>query len=315
MKIQYVEGGFKKQTLEIIEKANIILEDWHSDGYKVTLRQLYYEFISKDWFPESWIDEAYNLRKGLALDTKNTDKNYSRLGSIVNDGRLKGLIDWDHMQDRMRSLKQNSHWGTPSDIIESCVNSFRIDKWAGQEFRPEVWIEKDALVGVIEGVCKDNDVPYFVCRGYTSQSAMWEAGQRLHQHTEDGYTPIIFHLGDHDPSGIDMSRDIRDRLEMFMGGTEFNRLALNWDQVQQYSPPPNPAKVTDSRAKAYIAEFGAKSWELDALGRNVMREMIQDALIAIRNDDLWKEKVEEEREHIRLLKAVSAEWGTIIEDL
>jgi len=95
---------------------------------------------------------------------------------------------------------------------------------------------------------------------------------RLLTQVRAGKQIYIIHLGDHDPSGLDMSRDIRERIDMFMSrhpgkalNFELNRIALNMDQVRQYSPPPNPAKITDSRASKYIKEFGNESWELDAL--------------------------------------------------
>ena len=76
-----------------------------------------------------------------------------------------------------------------------------------------MWIEKEALIGVIEGVCTELQVPYFACKGYTSQSEMWEAAQRLKRHEKAGKNTVIIHLGDHDPSGLDMTRDIQERLE------------------------------------------------------------------------------------------------------
>ena len=164
------------------------------------------------------------------------------------DGRLAGLIDWNRIVDRTRNLEGNSHWGNPGEIMRSAAHSFRLDKWANQPYRVECWIEKDALRGVIAGVCNELDIPHFSCRGYTSISEMWVAARRLQHWIARGQTPVILHLGDHDPSGVDMTRDIFDRLQTFMGGAEVKRLALNWDQVEMYNPPPNPAKLTDSRA-------------------------------------------------------------------
>ena len=110
--------------------------------------------------------------------------------------------------DRTRELRTLSHWDDPSSIVEACSKQFNLDLWDKQPFRPEVWIEKDALVGVFERVCRELDVPLFSCRGYTSQSEMWVAGQRMLQYKRNKQTPVIFHFGDHDPSGKDMSRDI-----------------------------------------------------------------------------------------------------------
>jgi hypothetical protein len=185
----------------------------------------------------------------------------------------------------------NSHWSTPNDIIRDAALQFAMDKWEGQKYRPEVWVEKEALAGIVAKVCRKLDVPYLSCRGYTSQSEMWASGQRLSNHAAEGAIPIIIHLGDHDPSGIDMTRDIEDRLDMFLGYDGFsldvNRIALNMDQVQQYKPPPNPAKVTDSRFKVYMRKFGVSSWELDALDPEVLAKLIEDAVLSYCDVDLW----------------------------
>lgn len=149
----YVEKRFNPATLDVIARANEIIAEYAEQGFALTLRQLYYQFVAR-----------------ALLRNKQTE--YKRLGSIVNDARLAGLIDWDHIQDRTRNLLSNSHWTDPAEIIDSAARSFEVDKWTGQEWRPEVWIEKDALLGVIEGVCVELDVPFFSCRGYTSQSEM-----------------------------------------------------------------------------------------------------------------------------------------------
>lgn len=196
--ICYVEKNFQPATMQVIEQANIIINEYEAQGFSLTLRQLYYQFVSRDLI-------------------RNSQREYKRLGSIVNDGRLAGLIDWDAIEDRTRNLMSLAHWDTPASIVQSISRQFRIDRWEGQPFRPEVWIEKDALVGVIEGVCNRNDVPFFSCRGYTSQSELWGAAQRLGSYAAAGQQPVIIHLGDHDPSGIDMTRDIEDRLNLFMG--------------------------------------------------------------------------------------------------
>jgi hypothetical protein len=229
-KIKYEEFKFRPPTLALIETANRIITEYQRQGFDLTLRQLYYQFVSRGVIP-------------------NTQRSYKNLGSIVNDARLAGLIDWDSIVDRTRELRTVPHWNDPSDIVDACAKQFNVDRWAQQKYRPEVWIEKDALVGVFERFCQELDVPLFSCRGYTSQSEMWGAAQRMVGHRRQKQIPVVFHFGDHDPSGRDMSRDIVDRIELFTGKSlKFERLALNMDQVKQYGPPPNPAKITDSRA-------------------------------------------------------------------
>lgn len=278
-KIAYKEMKFAPKTLAIIAKANEIIDEYARQGFDLTLRQLYYQFVARDLLA-------------------NKQKEYKRLGSIINDARLAGLIDWNAITDRTRNLRSLGHWDSPEHIIDSCVHSYRIDKWARQTYRPEVWVEKDALVGVLEVVCTELDVPFFSCRGYTSQSEMWSAAQRLKQHKKAKQKPFIFHLGDHDPSGLDMSRDIQERLEMFMGEIRFERIALNMDQVEEYEPPPNPAKETDIRFEGYFREYGEESWELDALDPATITKLIREKIEEIRNYAEWVEACEDE-EHER----------------
>lgn len=282
MKIKYIDKNFANSSLTIIDQANSIIEEYLEQGFKLTLRQLYYQFVSRDLIP-------------------NKQSEYKRLGSIINDGRLAGLIDWDSIEDRTRNLQKLPHWSSPAEIVDLCINQYRIDKWNNQEYRPEVWIEKDALLGIIENICNQHEVPFFSCRGFTSQSEMWSAGRRFGKCDQ---TPIIIHLGDHDPSGIDMTRDVNDRLELFMGGMRVNRIALNMDQIELYDPPPNFAKVTDSRSPTYIKNFGEESWELDALEPSVLVNLIDQTITSLKDPDLWQEKIEEEQEHIDRLKKI-----------
>lgn len=296
-KICYVERRFSSESLKMIQKANEIIAEYEGQGFALTLRQLYYQFVARDIIP-------------------NNIKSYKNLGSVVNDGRLAGLIDWHHIQDRTRHLEKNVHFQDPGAAIKSVSSWYNIDMWARQKYRPEVWIEKDALIGVIEDICERLDVPYFSCRGYTSQSEMWVGGQRIGQWVKrEKQTPIIFHFGDHDPSGKDMTRDIVDRLEMFMGGVELKRLALNMDQIEKYNPPPNPAKTTDSRAAAYIAEFGNDSWELDALEPKVITRLIEKSVRALMDKKVWEEDEERLKTEKSLLQAAASDWDRIAEDL
>jgi len=145
---------------------------------------------------------------------------------------------------------------------------------------------------------------------------MWSAAMRLKKYRQNAQIPLVLHLGDHDPSGKDMTRDITDRLTEFSGDDiEVKRLALNMNQVEQYNPPPNPAKITDSRAEGYIAEFGEESWELDALEPAVIAQLIRDAVLEVRDEDDWEKAVAEEAKQKEQLAKVSAKWNTIIEEL
>ena len=97
-------------------------------------------------------------------------------------------MDWSAIEDRTRNLESWRTFGTPQEAIVDAAETYRRDLWRDQAYRPEVWIEKEALVGVIEGVCNELNVPYFACRGYVSQSEQYRAGKRALRHENGGQT-------------------------------------------------------------------------------------------------------------------------------
>lgn len=289
MKECYKEINFRRESLRLIERVNRIIEEYQAKGYSLTLRQVYYQLVASDVIP-------------------NNERSYKNLGNLISDGRMGGLIDWDAIEDRTRNLRQNSHWSSPGSIIRSAAYSFAYDKWSDQEYQVEVWVEKDALVGVVGQVCGRLDVPFFSCRGYVSQSEMWTAAKRL---IEKRNKKVIIHLGDHDPSGKDMSRDIVDRLNGFGVYPEFRRIALNMDQIEHYAPPPNPTKLTDSRATGYISEFGHECWELDALKPEVIDQLIHDTVMEYCDMDKLNRQKKLENQARKTLNNVAAHWPEI----
>jgi hypothetical protein len=330
-KILYQAWNPGVSALETVDQAEEICTDYAAQGYDLTLRQLYYQFVSRALIP-------------------NTMQSYKRLGDIINKARLAGLLDWDSIVDRTRNLRSNSHWRTPADIIRSAAQSFAIDKWSNQDARVEVWVEKEALAGIVSQVAERHDCAWFSCRGYVSQSEVWAAAQRHLRYIENGQRVVVVHLGDHDPSGIDMTRDITDRLEMFVytdwaadrmdeeynaddltrweikehvcehlgsdvcdghDPIEIRRIALNMGQVLTYNPPPNPAKLTDSRASDYIARYGPDSWELDALDPATLDALIETAITREMDPDRYTERRGVEDGHRAVLTAASRRWSEV----
>jgi hypothetical protein len=298
-RIKYQNIKLRADSLKLVGQCNTIIKEYQAQGFVLTLRQLYYQLVSRDIIA-------------------NKQSEYKRVGAILNDARLAGLIDWKAMEDRTRNVASVAHWASPQDIITQVARQYHIDKWDDQPTRPEVWIEKDALTGVIEGVCSELDISYFSCRGYTSQSEMWEAAQRFIGYAKHGQTTRIIHLGDHDPSGQDMSRDIEERISGFMthhgygGFFDFTRVALNMDQIEQYKPPPNPAKSSDTRFEGYRAEYGDESWELDALAPSVFTQLIRNEVMTVRDEELWAVQVEREEKERELLLTTSIRWENVV---
>lgn len=293
--IRYQDKNFHKRSLNIIAVANKIIDEYTAQGYILTLRQLYYQFVARGFL-------------------ENSLKSYNNLGNVISDGRLAGLIDWEAIEDRTRNLSKLGTWDSPAEILEQDSKVFKYDFWEKQPVYIEVWVEKEALVGVIERSAYKWRCPYFACRGYTSQSEAWNAGQRF---IGKAKLVKVIHLGDHDPSGIDMTRDNDERLKMFTTKSELDyeyvdleiiRVALNMPQVQQYNPPPNPAKITDTRFADYQRKFGDESWELDALDPRVIDELISNEITQYIDFDIWEEDKEREKKAKKRLSELAANW-------
>ena len=289
MREQFIEKNFRKESIALIQTINEIIVEYENQGYELTLRQVYYQLVARTYI-------------------ENNERSYKNVGALINDARLAGLIDWDAIVDRTRNIRKNSHWNSPADILRSALYSYKIDVRNDQPNYIEVWVEKDALISIVEGVASELDVPSFSCRGYVSQSEMYSAAQRIISH-QDNQNCYILHLGDHDPSGIDMTRDIQERLELFGAIVEVERLALNWDQIELYQPPENPAKLTDSRSESYVDKYGESSYELDALEPNVIESLIRDAIHRLTDHDLLiarTEKQDEDKEKLEsMIKSFS----------
>lgn len=303
-KIAYISKEYRtgNDALEWIEWADRVATDYAARGLGLTLRQLYYQGVKGNRFP-------------------NSERSYKRLGNLVNDGRLMGLIDWSHLTDRGREAHGTGWPGHTfpdiTDLVGNLEYSMTHDLWAGQERRPEVWVEKQALEEVAEHATSGFRTAYIACKGYMSASEMWEAGyNRLEETLRRGQTPVIIHLGDHDPSGIDMTRDIQERLTMFAGQRiEVRRIALNMDQIEEFNPPPNPAKTTDSRYEGYEDLYGNESWELDSLEPEMLIELVKDEIRGLIDYDIWNEKLTEERAERKKVRDVADRWDEVIEFL
>lgn len=296
-RIQYETKRFRADRLLLIEKINAILASYAAQGFAtMTLRQIYYQLVK-------------------ANEIENKETSYDNLGSLITDARRAGLIDWSNMEDRTRNLRQTSSWLTTRQMIRNARYWYTYPKWANQEVFLEGWVEKDALIGVLQVPCNEWDIPYFACRGYMSDIEMWAAAQRVEQRYQaTTQTTVILHFGDHDPSGIDMTRDIQARFDYFLGSSaycEVRRLALNMDQIHEKNPPPNPAKLTDSRAIGYIERFGNSSWELDALDPTDINELVQGAVDEYRDVAKWEEALAMETAGRDQMRALYAQWPAI----
>lgn len=275
----------------------------------MTLRQLYYQLVA-------------------AVVFENQQKNYAKLSDLLGQARMAGAVDWDFIEDRIRVPRFPNEFRDMADGLATLASAYRLDRWHAQRNYVEVWVEKDALSGVLEPVTSDYHVRLMVNRGYSSITAMHDASLRLRLASQRlGKECKILYFGDHDPSGEDMVRDVRDRLGELWADVEVTKVALTMDQVRQYDLPPNPAKTTDSRSGyksdgsvregSYVDKHGDESWELDALPPDVLDEMLRGSLEELVDRELFDEVRGMEDEHKAALEGLRAgegqkldlEWG------
>lgn len=301
MKQHYRDFNFRSDTIAMINLINALISDYQRQGFTLSVRQLYYQMVTRNVVP-------------------NTEQSYKRVASIINDGRLAGLIDWDAIEDRNRDIEVRARWSSGASIVEAAARSFHMDMWEGQECRLFVIVEKAALAGVLEGVCRKFDVPLLAARGYPSVSIVRDMClDHFQPAMEAGQYPIVLHLGDHDPSGIDMTRDLSERIALFsecqaysIDEVEVKRIALNMVQIDEKKPPPNPAKTTDARFREYRSRFGDDSWELDALEPRFLVDLVTRHITNYIDPHRWtkrSEEIENVRERLNDAAARFAEEG------
>ena len=293
-KMQYIYGrNPQKKTLEMIHLLDSIVTEYVNAGFTLTVRQAFYQMVARGYI-------------------KNTPAEYDRVQRLLSDGRLYGMIDWNGIEDRGRSEKSNTHWNSPQEILYSVARSYATDKRATQPNYIEMWIEKDALIGILEPLARKYDVTCFACKGYPSVSTMKEAAERFIDNADKEHR-VLLYAGDHDPSGMDISRSIQDSLHLFGAIVQFKRIGLSMEQIKKYNPPPCTAKETDKRWKQYEALYGPLSWELDALEPNVLSSLYAQEIEALTDWELYKEAERNEQTEIGQLNTVYQNWNRIFQ--
>jgi len=269
----------------VVTYVNDILNQY---TMKLTLRQIYYRLVASYGYP-------------------NTNSAYTQLSKQLVKSRERGDIDETRIEDRSREFLGGDY---PFDNLEEFItyqfktffnspNYYARKLWTSQPKYVIVWVEKDALSRVISVEADKYNVITCPSRGYASYTYIKEALAMLPEDKEI----IILHFADHDPSGLDMTRDLENRISEYSNlNITVERVALNYDQIQRYEFPPNPTKRADPRAENYIAEYGNECWERDAIEPVELQRMVSEAIESHIDSDLWNqtlEQIRQEREKLR----------------
>jgi hypothetical protein len=291
---------WQKNQQELLDQIVDIVESYLAQGLTLTNRQLYYQLVSKGFIP-------------------NADEIYKRICTFLTDARYAGLIDWDAIEDRGRVPHKPLEFNNIKERIDLAVANYRLPRWQDQEYYVELYCEKQGMENVLKPVADKYHICFGSNKGYSSASTMYDLAERIAGKIYEGKKSVILYLGDHDPSGLDMVRDIGSRITEFLisgndvvdilGDDENNPclrvvpLALNMGQIKQYNPPPNPAKIKDPRAGWYIQKFGMKSWELDALEPRVLVEIAENGVEDFLDIKKYNRWILQERQEKKSLEA------------
>jgi hypothetical protein len=253
---------------------------------RLTVRQIYYRLVSA----------PFRL-------IPNTRSSYSSFDQILIKARECGDIDWTRIEDRSREVMENSDlfwYSSPEEFVEGMVETLRGSwsnyskpMWETQSIFPVIVVEKDALSAFFKDVANGYRVIVFPSRGYSSFTKVKELIDVFDNYPD--HEKIILHFSDHDPSGLDMTKDWKIRLAKYgeLSDIEVKRIALNIDQVKAYQLAPNPVKMADPRAKSYVSQYGQECWELDAVPPNQLQRMIREAIEDNIDLEEWNKRIED----------------------
>lgn len=223
---KYQHQKFTRRSEELIEAINEIIAAEEANGLSMSVRQIHYQLVNRP-------------------DYENTAENVNSLGNLISNARMAGLISWTAIEDRTRPFYDQAYTEHPRDVFKGLDEGFKLNKWREQDFMPEVWVEKESQIDVIGQICNILEVPFYACKGYNSQSMAWRAGRRMQRYARRGQRPIIFHLGDLDPSGWDIDpRQPRAAkpLRRFPGERAANRIEHRPGARVRAAPQPAEAR-------------------------------------------------------------------------
>jgi hypothetical protein len=210
-----------------------------------------------------------------------TEQGYRQVAYRILQMRRLGLLPYSFVADNTRWMRKPTTYDSLADALAHMQSHYRRSLWADQSAYVEIWIEKDALAGVVYDVTAEYDVPLMVTRGFPSESFVYEAAQNIQGTGKPAY---LYYFGDFDPSGVSISDNLARKVEQWAPGTHFERKAVTAEQVKSLGLPTRPTKRTDTRARYWRGD----SVELDAMPADVLRAMVKKCITRHIDDDVLR---------------------------
>ena len=265
------------------EVVKASLEVFKQYDTALTLRQLYYRLVSRRLFP-------------------NTINSYKRLSRFMVKAREERDVPLNCLEDRSRRIlgRGDAGYRSAEEYIKQKIASlhdswkgFTMPMWDDQHFNVVVSLEKDALSRLVSDVANRYSVRTFPTRGYPSFTYVQRMASYIRNRLK-GKPTVVLYFGDFDPSGIDIERDLTERLTKYRAGDfKVRRVALTSDQIVQYSLPPMPVKKSDARTPRFVAVYGDEAVELDALEPNVLQLLVAESIEDFIDKEAWIKQLNE----------------------
>ena len=204
-----------------------------------------------------------------------TEAGYAKVQTLLADMRRDGELPYQWLADNTRWMRKPTTYSGPEQALLRTARFYRKSLWDEAGAYVEVWLEKDALAGVVVDVTAEYDVPLMVSRGYASLSFLHSAAANMEA---EGRPCYIYHLGDFDPSGVNAAEKIEETLNDLSPTAEiyFERIAVTPEQITRWDLPTRPTKISDSRSKSWGG--GDESVELDAIEPDSLRAMVREVI-------------------------------------
>jgi len=250
----------KRRTKVDIQKLCDAIYELVEAEKPMTVRQIYYRCVS------------------LGLIGKTEGEYKQTVCRLLVDMRRRGDLPYGWIADNTRWMRKPRTYSSMEDMLRITQQTYRRAIWDNQDAEVEIWLEKDALAGVLYDVTGEWDVPLMVTRGYPSLTFLHSSAESMS--TEK--PTYIYYFGDHDPSGIDIPRKVERDLRAFAPEAEihFERVAVTLQQIKEYDLPTRPTKKSDSRSKSFEGE----SVEVDAIPPTELRNLVRQHITAHIND-------------------------------
>jgi hypothetical protein len=257
-----------------------------SSDRPMTVRQVFYRLVSEGVIAKTESEYKYTVVR------------------LLGQMRRQGLIPFRWIADNTRWMRKTQSFSSVEDALYRTAQTYRRALWADQPAYVEVWLEKDALSGVLLEVTDPWDVPLMVTRGYPSLTFLHSAAEQI---AAVGKPAFLYYFGDFDPSGVDIPRRIEADLRELAPAVDlhFERVAVNETQIAQWGLPTRPTKKSDTRAK----RFRGESVEVDAIPPDHLRTLVAEVILRhVDNDALRVLRAAEANERDLLYAMAARSW-------